>query len=74
MTTKELIQAEIEGVREADLEELYKLIRSFAQSKEADKESIMSKLRKIKIHGPRDFATNLDLYLSGEKREESNLP
>jgi hypothetical protein len=76
MTTKERLLAEIDHLSEQDLEELYALAVSFAQSREAGNrsESIMSKLRRIKIHGPRDFATNLDLYLSGEKRDESNLP
>ena len=75
MTTKEMIHAQIDSFQEEDLDELYTLIMSFARSKEADKkESIMSKLRKIKIHGPPDFATNLDLYLSGEKHEKSDLP
>lgn len=29
---------------------------------------IMSKLKRVKINAPADFASNLDLYLSGEKR------
>ena len=74
MTTKELIKAEIDSLPEDKLDELYALIKDFAQSKAADeKESIMSKLRRIKIHAPPDFATNLDLYLSGEKHEESDI-
>ncbi|HYP20213.1 MAG TPA: SRPBCC domain-containing protein [Chloroflexia bacterium] len=31
------------------------------------KQSFMSQLRSIKIEGPEDFASNIDLYLSGEK-------
>lgn len=37
------------------------------------KHSLMSKLKSIKIDGPEDFAINLDLYLSGEKRVETDL-
>ncbi|HEX9987815.1 MAG TPA: SRPBCC domain-containing protein [Chloroflexia bacterium] len=32
------------------------------------KQSLMSRLRNIKIEGPEDFAANIDLYMSGEKR------
>ncbi|HKP54408.1 MAG TPA: hypothetical protein VJ183_17355 [Chloroflexia bacterium] len=76
MTTKERLLAEIDRLSEEDLKELYALAVSFAKSRDAanKSENIMSKLRRIKIHGPRDFATNLDSYLSGEMREEPNLP
>lgn len=74
MTTKELIQAEIDQVQEGDLDELYKLVKDFAQAKqESPKPSLMAKLRSIKIDAPEDFATNFDLYLSGEKRAEPDL-
>lgn len=36
-------------------------------------ESLMSKLRNIKIDGPEDFAANVDLYLSGEKHSDKNF-
>jgi len=68
MTTKELIQAEIDRMSEQRLEELYRLIKSFAQSKEPDqKPSLMSRLKEVQIEAPEDFAANFDLYLSGEK-------
>lgn len=74
MTTKELIQAEIDNLREEYLDELYRLIKNFAQSKQnGKKQSLMSKLKSIKIEAPEDFAANLDLYLSGEKRVEPDL-
>lgn len=38
-----------------------------------NKPSLMSKLKQIKIDGPEDFAENLDLYLSGEKRIEPDI-
>ncbi len=74
MTTKELIQVEIDRISEQDLDELYKLVKDFTQSKQQDqKQSFMSKLRNIKIDAPEDFSTNFDLYMSGEKRAEPNL-
>lgn len=30
----------------------------------------MARLREIKIDGPEDFASNFDLYMSGEKQFE----
>ncbi len=71
MTTKELIKAEIDTINEEDLDELYNMIKGFAQSREqSKKQSFMSKLRSIQIDdAPEDLAANLDLYLSGEKHE-----
>ena len=74
MTTKELIQAEIETLSEEDLNELYAVIKHFAQSKRHIKQqSFMAKLKRIQIDAPEDFATNLDLYVSGEKRAEPDI-
>ena len=68
MTTKELIHAEVDRVRDEYLDELYRLIKDFARSKErAQKLSLMSRLKCIKIEAPEDFTENLDLYVSGEK-------
>lgn len=69
MTTRELIQAEIGKVPEDRLDELYALVRSFVASKAASpRPGIMANLRRVRIEAPADFAANLDLYLSGEKR------
>jgi Zn-dependent M16 (insulinase) family peptidase len=74
MTTRELIQAEIERMSEEDLEKLYAMARSLTQSQTTpEKSTLMDGLLEIQIEGPPDFATNLDLYLSGEKREEPNI-
>ncbi len=74
MTTKEEIQAEIDSLNEEYLDELYLLIKDFAQSKVHQKKpSFMSKLKQIKINAPEDFAANIDLYLSGEKSVESDI-
>ena len=74
MTTRELIQAEIERLSERDLEELYNIIRDFTRTTSQDKEkSILEKLQRIQFDGPEDLAANHDLYVNGEKREEPNI-
>ena len=71
MVTKELIHSEIDSISDEYLDELYNLIKGFAESmKNGKKQSFMSKLKSIKIDAPKDFATDLDLYMSGEKRVE----
>lgn len=69
MTTKELIQAEIGTLNDSDLEELYSMIKRFVEAKRrtGSPASLMSKLKRVKIDAPADFATNLELYMSGEK-------
>ncbi|MFL6216565.1 MAG: hypothetical protein ACJ74J_21960 [Blastocatellia bacterium] len=60
MTTKELIQSEIDRISDEDLDELYSLVKDFTQSKQQGrKQSLMSKLRAIQINAPEDFSTNL---------------
>lgn len=69
MTTKELIQAEIDKLSEEELKRVYSLVKSLTESKNGEqKSSLMSRLKRIQIEAPEDFAANLDLYLSGEKR------
>ncbi len=74
MSTKELIQAEIDTLSEEDLEALYALIKHFIQSKRRAKpQNFMAALRGIHIDAPPNFAANLDLYVSGEKRVDPDL-
>lgn len=64
MTTKELIQAEIESLDEQDLQELYSLIRQFVKSKQcSSSDRLMSRLKQITIDAPEDFSSNLELYI-----------
>lgn len=73
MTVKELIYAEIDRVGEENLAELYEVVKRFAQAKATQpKRGVLSRLKRIKIQAPEDFAANLDLYLSGEKQLASN--
>lgn len=49
-------------------------LNNFAQSKKSDnKPRFMSKIKSIKINAPEDFATNIDQYVSGEKRVEPDI-
>jgi hypothetical protein len=69
MTTKELIEAEIEHLDEEQLDELYRVVQELAQSKKpASVPSLMARLKQVRIEAPEDFAVNFDLYASGEKR------
>lgn len=71
MITKELIHSEIDSISDEYLDELYSVVKSFVESRtNGKKQSFMSKLKGIKIDAPEDFAANLDLYMSGEKRVE----
>lgn len=73
MTARELIYAEIDKLGEENLDELYEVVKRFAQIKlEQRKPGALSKLKRIKIQAPADFATNIDLYLSGEKQIASD--
>lgn len=69
MTTKDLIYAEIERIDETQLDDLYTVIKQFTQAP-ATKPSLMAKLKQIQIDAPEDFAANLDLYTSREKRAD----
>ncbi|MBA3945044.1 MAG: hypothetical protein H0X37_10840 [Herpetosiphonaceae bacterium] len=74
MTTKELVQAEIERVSDEHLDELYQLVKSFAEAKASvGKPSLMSRLKHITIEAPEDFAANLDSYTDRENRADTNL-
>lgn len=69
MSTKEMILEELNTLDENTLNEIYGVIRQFVESKkDVPSSSLMKKLKRIKIDAPTDFATNLDLYVSGEKR------
>lgn len=68
MVTKEIIKSEIEQVPEERLEELYEVVKLYSTPKVGNNGmSFLSKLKKISIEGPEDFAANIDLYLNGEK-------
>ena len=73
MSTKELIQQEIDKLDESRLSELYEVVKRLQEPKinpENPKRSFMERLGDISISAPRDFSENLDLYLSGAKQVE----
>ena len=70
---RSLIKAEID---EKHLDEIYTYILSKQDRQEIStsvKQSLMSKLKAIKIDAPKDFAENFDLYLRGEKKLETDI-
>ena len=72
MSKIDLIHAEVAKVPTDKLDEVYGLVKGFSAGKKRKrKASFMSRLKRIKINAPVDFATNLDLYLFGEKRAEN---
>ena len=74
MSTKELIQAELDTLSDEDLDALYIVIKQFIQSKRHVKpDSLMATLRDIQIDAPPDLAASLDQYVSREKRAEPDL-
>jgi hypothetical protein len=71
MATKELVKAEIETLTDEQINELYGFIQDLKPPPKEAKQSLMEKLRSIRIDAPEDFSVNHDLYLSGEKGEDN---
>ena len=68
MSTKQLIEEEIQQLDENQLNELYRIVKGLSSQKRAAATGLMAKLRGVHIDAPEDFASNLDQYASGEKR------
>jgi len=64
MVTREDVVAEIKRVPEKHLDELYRIIKNYEENGEQSEagESVMAKLRQIKISAPWDFSTKANLY------------
>jgi effector-binding domain-containing protein len=74
MTTKERILSEIDVLNEEQLKALYAVIQQFLQIADKKETSpLLTQLSQIRIDGPEDFSTNLDMYLSGEKQIDSTV-
>lgn len=69
MTTKEQIRAELDRLSEDQLSELLKVVTEWSHARidQPVKEGLLDRLRRVRINGPEDFASNLDQYLNGEK-------
>ncbi len=60
MTTREQIHTEIKDIGDQYLDDLYDLIKLFAETKQPTrKQSFMSQLKQIQIEAPEDFTANL---------------
>lgn len=71
MTTRERIDQELRTLDEKELNEIYGLVKGWIDSKKRTASpGLIAKLKRVKINAPADFATNLDQYVSGEKRAE----
>lgn len=64
MISRENIIKEIAKVPDENLDELYKVIKDFEMKKENGQsgESVMARLRKIKISASPEFSTKANLY------------
>lgn len=65
MVTREEIVAEIQKVPEKHLEELYRIVKGYEVKKEeqdASNQSVMAKLREVKIGASPDFSVKAALY------------
>jgi hypothetical protein len=71
MSTKELIEAKLQTMDEAQLTALYPIVKQIAHTEGREENmGALEKLRRIKIDAPPDFATNHELYANGEKSVE----
>jgi len=73
MITRETVIDEIQNIPEPYLVELYKIIKDFEVAKKKPTikcNSLMYKLRNIKIHAPSDFSLKADLYTPGDNKNE----
>jgi hypothetical protein len=64
MVTREEVIAEIQKVPEKHLDELYQIIKDYEMVRGEDEsnQSVMSKLRQIKISASPDFSVKANLY------------
>ena len=67
MTTRQMIENELQQVPDERLDDLYGIVKQFV-ARASPATGILAKLQAIEIEAPSDFAANLDLYVSGEKR------
>jgi hypothetical protein len=72
MISREKIIEEIEKVPDEYLDELYKIIRDFEVKKgESDSDqSVMARLRQIRISATPDFSVKASLYSTEDKNAE----
>ena len=70
MMTRAALKAEIDRLKDADLDIVYSIIQSILrQYDQAEKQTFLSRLQNIRIEGPPDFSRKIEEYL---KQVESN--
>lgn len=70
MITRAALKAEIDRLKDADLDIVYSIIQSILrQYDQAEKQTFLSRLQNIRIEGPPDFSRKIEEYL---KQVESN--
>ena len=74
MITKEDVVAEIENVPEQHLAKLYQVIKQFEEQVNCAEESVLVKLRQIRISAAPDFSTKVKLYDVEEPNAKESLP
>ena len=64
MVSREDVVAEIQRVPEKHLDEIYRIIKNYEEDGEQPdaSESVMARLRQIRISASRDFSTSANLY------------
>jgi hypothetical protein len=72
MATREEIIAEIQNVPEKHLDELYRIVKSYETAGQVDEtnQSVMAKLRQIRISASPDFSIKANLYDLEEQNAE----
>ena len=72
MVTREEVVAEIQKVPEKHLDELYRIIKKYEGTSAEDNasQSVMAKLRQIKISATPDFSIKANLYDLEERNAE----
>ena len=72
MVTREELIAEIQKVPEKHLDELYRIVKSYetAGGEDEPNQSVMAKLRRIRISATPDFSTKANLYDLEEQNAE----
>lgn len=74
MSSKEILLAEIAGLSDDSADAVLQFVRQFVKSQPTDRNgSLLAKLKDVRINAPADFSSNLDLYLSGEKRVDDDV-